>query len=230
MNWECQLWAHLCCHLNRIKALNHRAAPGNRRGGGRGGVLILCDRAALLPADLITTEGEGGSGLNEHLSLVFKIWFCDEILAALIFLVAGILVLLQRVTGQQKVSCHSVTVGAALIRLLCWSVWYVLSVQCLIYFLLLGTQVYFLMIWLTCCSCLTGLHLGELSYNPGWFDFKGRENVITGAGNKLYRTGTFTPCSAELLQKTICNLTITIAGQAVLVTQTRDLFQNVYVV
>lgn len=73
MNWECQLWAHLCCHLNRIKALNHRAAPGNRRGGGRGGVLILCDRAALLPADLITTEGEGGSGLNEHLSLVFKI-------------------------------------------------------------------------------------------------------------------------------------------------------------
>lgn len=34
MNQERQLWAHLCCHLNRIKALNHKAAPGNRRGVG----------------------------------------------------------------------------------------------------------------------------------------------------------------------------------------------------
>lgn len=70
MNQERQLWAHLCCHLNRIKALNHRAAPGNRREGGRSNT--MCDRAALLPADLITPEGGGGAGINENLSKVLK--------------------------------------------------------------------------------------------------------------------------------------------------------------
>lgn len=65
MNWECRLWAHLCCHLNRIKALNHRPAPGNGRGD-------VSDRAAQPPADLITPGGGGGAGLNENLSTVLK--------------------------------------------------------------------------------------------------------------------------------------------------------------
>jgi len=32
----------------------------------------VCDRAALLPADLITPEGGGGTGLNENLSKALK--------------------------------------------------------------------------------------------------------------------------------------------------------------
>lgn len=32
----------------------------------------MCDRAALLPADLITPEGGGGAGINENLSKVLK--------------------------------------------------------------------------------------------------------------------------------------------------------------
>ncbi len=32
----------------------------------------MCDRAALLPADLISPEGGGGAGLNENLSKVLK--------------------------------------------------------------------------------------------------------------------------------------------------------------
>lgn len=32
----------------------------------------MCDRATLLPADLITPEGGGGARLNENLSKVLK--------------------------------------------------------------------------------------------------------------------------------------------------------------
>lgn len=36
----------------------------------------MCDRAALLPADLISPEGGGGAGLNENLKQGFKIRDC----------------------------------------------------------------------------------------------------------------------------------------------------------